>query len=285
MERSQVKWLYISIGFSLLVLVIILFLTINENTIKYIREINPLFLLLAFLTHIMTMCFWAWRVQKMSGSLGYRIGFFYCLNLVFANLLAAAITPAQAGGEPVAEAAHCRVDPRSILEALLFVGLPGGEPLSSRRVARLMRGVRAAEIDELAAELGSEYTANGCPYEIISNASGWLLRLRDEYRQLGVLLEAKTRRVRLDAAALDALAVVAWNQPVAKSRFAELGCDASPAVLRQLVRRGLLELAKPSGDAADGSGVEPTYRTTKKFLDVFQLRNLDDLPDPREPPR
>ena len=101
MEKSQVKWLYISIGFSLLVLVIILFLTINENTIKYIREINPIFLLLAFLTHIMTMCFWAWRVQKMSGSLGYRIGFFYCLNLVFANLLAAAITPAQAGGEPV----------------------------------------------------------------------------------------------------------------------------------------------------------------------------------------
>ena len=101
MEKSQVKWLYISIGFSLIVLVIILFLTINENTIKYIRQINPVFLLLAFLTHILTMCFWALRVQKMSGSLGYRVGFFYCLNLVFANLLAAAITPAQAGGEPV----------------------------------------------------------------------------------------------------------------------------------------------------------------------------------------
>ncbi len=102
MEKSQVKWLYISIGFSLLVLVIILFLTINENTVTVSsgRSI-PYFLLLAFLTHILTMCFWALRVQKMSGSLGYRIGFFYCLNLVFANLLAAAITPAQAGGEPV----------------------------------------------------------------------------------------------------------------------------------------------------------------------------------------
>jgi len=41
------------------------------------------------------------RVQKMSGSLGYHIGFFYSLNLVFANLLLAAITPSQAGGEPV----------------------------------------------------------------------------------------------------------------------------------------------------------------------------------------
>ncbi len=101
MERSQVKWLYISVGFSLAVLIIILYLTINENTITYIRKINPVFLLLAFLTHILTMCFWAMRVKKMSGSLGYRIGFWYCLNLVFANLLASAITPAQAGGEPV----------------------------------------------------------------------------------------------------------------------------------------------------------------------------------------
>jgi uncharacterized protein (TIRG00374 family) len=101
MEKSQVKWLYISIGFSLLVLVIILLLTVNENTIQYLKEINPFFLLLAFLIHILTMCFWALRVQKMTGSLGYRIGFFYSLNLVFANLLLAAMTPSQAGGEPV----------------------------------------------------------------------------------------------------------------------------------------------------------------------------------------
>ena len=101
MDSTQRKWLFISIGFSLVVLVIILFLTINENTLTYLKEINLWFLLLAFMTHVLTMCFWALRVQKMTGSLGYRIGFFYSLNLVFANLLAAAITPAQAGGEPV----------------------------------------------------------------------------------------------------------------------------------------------------------------------------------------
>jgi glycosyltransferase 2 family protein len=101
MDTSQRKWLFISVGFSLLVLVVILYFTINEKTLTYIKEINPLFLLLAFLTHLLTMCFWALRVQKMTGSLGYRIGFFYSLNLVFANLLAAAVTPAQAGGEPV----------------------------------------------------------------------------------------------------------------------------------------------------------------------------------------
>ncbi|MCK9580654.1 MAG: flippase-like domain-containing protein [Methanoregula sp.] len=101
MDKSQVKWLYMSVGFSIIVLIIILALTFNESTISSLKEINPIFLLLAFLTHLLTMCFWAWRVQKMTGSLGYHIGFFYSLNLVFANLLAASITPAQAGGEPV----------------------------------------------------------------------------------------------------------------------------------------------------------------------------------------
>jgi uncharacterized protein (TIRG00374 family) len=101
MDQSQRKWLFISVGFSILVLVVILIFTINENTITYVSKINPWFLLLAFLTHVLTMCFWACRVQKMTLSLGYRIGFFYSLNLVFANLLAAAVTPAQAGGEPV----------------------------------------------------------------------------------------------------------------------------------------------------------------------------------------
>lgn len=101
MERSQWKWLFISLAFSLLVLVLLLIFTINDQTIASLHKINPLFLILAFIAHIFTMCFWAWRVQLMTNSLGYRIGFFYSLNLVFANLLAAGITPAQAGGEPV----------------------------------------------------------------------------------------------------------------------------------------------------------------------------------------
>ena len=44
MERSQKKWLYISISFSLAVLIIILYLTINANTIQYLKKINPWFL-------------------------------------------------------------------------------------------------------------------------------------------------------------------------------------------------------------------------------------------------
>lgn len=172
---------------------------------------------------------------------------------------------------------RCRVGPLSILEALLFVGLPGGKPLSSGVVAGLMRGVRPQEIDDLAAELERRYRSNHCPYEVVSRGDGWVLRLRPEFARFGSVLEQRTRMVRLDAESLDVLALVGWNQPVPRDRLVELGCDARPATLRALVRRGLLAVAPQ----ADGS---PAYVTTAKFLEVFKLETLADLPSPSDPP-
>ena len=57
----------------------------------------------------------------------------------------------------------CRVNPQSILEALLFVGLPDGQPLSSEKVASLMRGVRSSEIDEFARDLAQHYEIEWVP--------------------------------------------------------------------------------------------------------------------------
>jgi segregation and condensation protein B len=177
------------------------------------------------------------------------------------------------------DSADAKVNPRSILEALLFVGQPDGEPLTSRKVAGLMRGVRPQEVDDLVADLGRSYAANNCPYEIVSKDAGWVMRLKPEFARFGEVLEARARMVRLDGEALDVLAVVAWNQPVARDRLVELGCDAAPTTLRMLVRRGLLELV-PAADKA----AEPAYRTTRKFLDVFRLESLADLPAPDAPP-
>ena len=172
----------------------------------------------------------------------------------------------------------CPVSPLTILEALLFVGLPGGRPLSSRTVAGLMRGVRPQEIDDLAEQLRRRYLADNCPYEVAVKDDGWVMRLRPQFAQFGHVLEAKARLVRLDAAALDVLAAVAWNQPVPRDKLVELGCDAGPAVLRQLVRRGLLELVHEDGG-------EPCYRTAPKFLELFKLGSLADLPSPTDPPQ
>jgi segregation and condensation protein B len=172
----------------------------------------------------------------------------------------------------------CRVSPATILEAMLFVGLPDGAALTSRRVAALMRGVRPQEIDDLAAELKRRYRADNCPYEIAAKDSGWVMRLRPEFARLGSVLEAKVRAVRLDAESLDVLAAVAWNEPVPRDKLVELGCDAGPAVLRNLVRRGLLDLRHEEGG-------EPCYRTTPRFLEVFKLEGLHDLPSPTDPPQ
>ncbi|MFM7035130.1 MAG: SMC-Scp complex subunit ScpB [Planctomycetia bacterium] len=172
----------------------------------------------------------------------------------------------------------CRVSPLSILEALLFVGLPGGRPISSKRVAGLMRGVRPQEVDELADELRRRYLANKCPYEVAAVDAGWVMRLRPEFRQFGSIIESRTRQVRLDGESLEVLAAVAWNQPVARDRLVELGCDAAPSTLRALVRRGLLELRR------DDDGGEPCYRTTPKFLEAFKVERVEDLPSPDEAP-
>ena len=178
------------------------------------------------------------------------------------------------------EGDDCRVSPATILEAMLFVGLPDGAALTSRRVAGLMRGVRPQEIDDLAVQLQRRYRADNCPYEVVARDSGWVMRLRSEYARFGRVVESRARTVRLDAESLDVLALVAWNQPVARDRIVELGCDARPSVWRQLVRRGLLELVHEGHGTA-----EPSYRTTRKFLEVFRLASLDDLPEPTAPPR
>jgi segregation and condensation protein B len=172
----------------------------------------------------------------------------------------------------------CRVTPATILEAMLFVGMPGGEPLCSRKVASLMRGVRPQEVDEIAEELRARYDRQQRPYEVISVGSGWVLRLRDSYRQFGRILEQRAKQVRLGEEELDILAVVAWNQPVRRDQLVGLGCDARPTTLRQLVRRGLLRLVTAE------KGEEPSYETTEKFLDIFKLDKLADLPKPDAPP-
>lgn len=171
-----------------------------------------------------------------------------------------------------------RVSPLSILEALLFVGLPEGEPLSSHIAAGLMRGVEPHEVDDLAAELARLYREENRPYDVTSRGDGWVMRLRPEFASFGAVLEQRNRMVRLDAESLDALAVVAWHQPVPRDKLIEFGCDARPATLRTLVRRGLLSLEK-------SDETTPAYVTTQKFLDVFKLESLADLPPPNEPPR
>lgn len=101
MDAKQKKWLWISIGLSMVILLVVMILTFNENTVESLKNLNSWFLMFAFCLHMIAMCVWALRIQVMCKSLGYLVPLQHCLNMVCAGQLIASITPSQIGGEPV----------------------------------------------------------------------------------------------------------------------------------------------------------------------------------------
>ena len=101
MTLSTRKWLLLSLAFSAIVLFIVVFSTIDEHTFLYVQQINIWFLVAALGLRLLSFGLWALRIQLMARSLGYNVGFLHCYNMVMANLLLGAITPGQAGGEPI----------------------------------------------------------------------------------------------------------------------------------------------------------------------------------------
>jgi len=188
---------------------------------------------------------------------------------------ALALEPTAAvGGE---DEIACEITPRSILEAILFVGHPTGEPLLSERIAALMRGVRPAEVDDLVRDLNSEYERSGAPYSIESVGPGYQLTLKPEFAGLRDAFNGRVREARLSQSAIDVLAVVAYHQPLTQDEIERLRGKPSGGVLSQLVRRDLLALERPAAAKA-----KPVYRTTDRFLDLFGLDDLSELPRSQE---
>jgi len=178
---------------------------------------------------------------------------------------------------PVAAAAadgdHCPISPTSILEAMLFVGNRDNQPLSAAQAAELMRGVAASEIPGLVDALNRRYAAAGCPYQIVSQRLGYRMTLRDDFSKLRDRFYGRIREARLSQAAVDVLAIVAYRQPVTALQIAALRGKPSPRLLAQLVRRGLLDIHRPA-DRRDAA----VYRTAARFLELFRLGSLEDLP-------
>ena len=169
------------------------------------------------------------------------------------------------------------VSPRSILEAMLFVGRPDNQPLTSEQVASLMRGVRRAEIDELVVELNRQYRAESRPYRIEAEGAGYRLSLDDRFAFVRERLYGRPRSARLSPAAVEVLAIVAYNEPVTAEQVTRMRGTASGPVLAQLVRRELLKVERRS-DRPQAA----CYVTAPRFLQLFHLSSLDDLPRSRE---
>ena len=165
------------------------------------------------------------------------------------------------------------VSPRGILEAVLFVGRPDNLPLTSQQIAGLMRGVKAEEIDSLIVELNGQYAADGCPYRIDSEGEGYRLVLRTEYGPLRERFYGRIRAARLSPAAVEVLSLVAYKEPLTADEVSRLRGVPSGHILRHLVQRQLLRLERGPSKPRKSQ-----YFTTRRFLEVFGLKSLGDLP-------
>ncbi len=166
-----------------------------------------------------------------------------------------------------------RVSPREVIEAAVFVG--GNVALTARKLASLIgQDVDSRVAVSLVDSLNQSYQRENRPYEIRLHEGGYQLQMREEFQDVSTRsFGTGPRDVKLSPETLEVLAFVAWNQPVEKEQVESIGRQSSMALLRQLLRLQLVELQRNGTKRTDVS-----YVTTAKFLKLFGLKSLAELP-------
>jgi segregation and condensation protein B len=164
------------------------------------------------------------------------------------------------------------VSPAQVIEAALFVG---GGPLTARKIAGLLRGSQQAkDVEQTIDDLNDAYVAQARPYEIRLGDGGYRLELRPEYDRLRHRVYGSgPREVRLSQDVLEVLALVAYRQPITEKEIEGHGKQNAGNLLRQLLRRDLIAFERGPGGRKDLH-----YHTTSRFLSVFGLGTLEELP-------
>jgi len=180
-------------------------------------------------------------------------------------------TDRQDAAEETAPTAGHRVDPARLPAAIEAVLLASDVPVPADVLADLF-GVDAHAVRTALGHLAAEQTAHGHGFGVVAVAGGWRLSTIPEFapwveRHLGA-----GQRVRLSRAAVEALTVVAYQQPVTRALVSSVRGVASDGVLRTLVTHGMVEEC-----GTDDSGAL-RYRTTRVFLEKMGANSLDDLP-------
>lgn len=155
------------------------------------------------------------------------------------------------------------------VEAILFAG---GEPVELDRLCDSC-GCGASEVLEALSKLEEKYSENG-GIELLKLNDSYQLATKQEYAPyIKNALEIK-RNSALSPAAMEALTIVAYNQPVTKGFVESVRGVDSSGVVNSLVEKGLLAEA----GRLDLPGRPIAYVTTDNFLRAFKLSSLNDLP-------
>jgi len=156
------------------------------------------------------------------------------------------------------------------LEALLFVS---DEPVAAARLGKILE-LEPAEITAALKGLAAEYAEDNRGFQLREVAGGWRLYTHPAFHQQveEYVLSWDTRR--LSQAALEALAVVAYHQPVTRQGVNAVRGVNSEAVISSLIDKGLVR--EVGRDRSVGNAI--LYGTTRTFLERFGLKDLTELP-------
>ncbi len=162
------------------------------------------------------------------------------------------------------------LDLRPALEAVLMVA---DQPLDPPTLAQAV-GHPTADVETALGELAAAYERERRGFELRYVAGGWRYYTREEYAPAVERFVLEGRQARLTLAALETLAVIAYRQPVSRSRISAIRGVNVDGVVRTLLSRGLAEEA-----GTEESSGAVLYRTTAYFCERIGLASLDDLPD------
>ena len=149
------------------------------------------------------------------------------------------------------------------------------EPLPARRLAEIAGLADAAEARQQVARLMELYDSDDTAFQIEELAGGYQLLTRPRYHPWLTRLRRAGHEIRLTPAALETLAVIAYKQPIMRAEVETIRGVACAEMIRHLMEKGVVRVV----GRHDSLGRPQLYGTTKRFLQVFGLNSLKDLPE------
>ena len=157
------------------------------------------------------------------------------------------------------------------LEAVLFLT---DEPLTVKRLAAVLRLADGAMARRQVRRLQALYEKEGAAFEIVEVAGGFQLLTRPLFYRWLARMPSPPSELRLSGAALETLTIVSYRQPIMRADIEAIRGVQCGDILRQLMERGLVRIA----GRHNSLGRPVLYGTTRRFLQIFGLKSLRDLP-------
>ena len=181
----------------------------------------------------------------------------------------------QVDAESDIEADPGEISTCSVIEAILFAA---DEPVNARKLVEIINAGGVKEVKQHIKSLNKKYKKMDCAFRVEELAGGYQLLTLSAYKPwLSKLIKVRSES-KLTAAAMETLSIIAYKQPLMRVEIENIRGVAAGEMIRQLIEKGLVKIV----GRAEELGRPLLYGTTQKFLDIFGLGSLKDLPQPED---